>query len=241
MAVPPHAIPRVPAMRLRRLRLTLAAVLGVLGFLALAEFGVTMLWQEPITALEARAAQNRLSKALDAVPTPRWEVRARQRESRRKHAELLRRHREHVARHLDRHTPQGHPLGRIRIPAIGATFVVVQGTATGDLELGPGHYLGTKLPGQRGTVAIAGHRTTWLAPFRNIDALHHGNHIILQMPYGTYTYVVDRSRVVDPSDVSVLRNTPHDRLVLSACTPLFSAAHRLVVFAHLAHVVDRSR
>ncbi len=85
-----------------------------------------------------------------------------------------------------------------------------------------------------GTTAIAGHRTTWLAPFRHIDALRPGQPIVLEMPYARFTYRVIGSRVVLPTDVSVLDPVGYSRLVLSACTPLFSASHRLIVFARLS-------
>ena len=85
-----------------------------------------------------------------------------------------------------------------------------------------------------GTTAIAGHRTTWLAPFRHIDALHRGESIVLEMPYARLLYRVIGSRVVLPTDVSVLDPVGYSRVILSACTPLFSASHRLIVFARLS-------
>jgi sortase A len=88
-----------------------------------------------------------------------------------------------------------------------------------------------------GTTAIAGHRTTYLAPFRHIDELRQGEPIVLEMPYARFTYRVVDSRVVLPTDVSVLDPVGYSRLVLSACTPLFSATHRLIVFARLTSTV----
>ena len=110
---------------------------------------------------------------------------------------------------------------------------MVKGTGTSELESGPGIYSETAFPGVPGTTAIAGHRTTWLAPFRHIDALRPGQPIVLEMPYARFTYRVIGSRVVLPTDVSVLDPVGYSRLVLSACTPLFSASHRLIVFARL--------
>ena len=93
-------------------------------------------------------------------------------------------------------------------------------------------------PGIPGTTAIAGHRTTYLAPFRDIDLLKAGNHILLEMPYAHFTYTVTGQRVVAPTDVrAVVDDVGYSRLVLSACTPLFSAAQRLLVYASLTRIV----
>jgi sortase A len=124
------------------------------------------------------------------------------------------------------------------IPKIDASYVVVKGTDTSDLESGPGVYSETNFPGVAGTTAIAGHRTTYLAPFRNINELSPGNHILLEMPYAHFTYTVIGQRVVLPTDVSAaVSNVGYTRLVLSACTPLFSAEKRLLVYARLTKTV----
>jgi sortase A len=114
--------------------------------------------------------------------------------------------------------------------------VVVRGTASADLREGPGLLDGTAFPGEHGTTAIAGHRTTHGAPFRHLDDLRRGDTITLRLPYATFRYAVESRRVVAPSDLSVLRRVGHDRLVLSACHPLFSAARRIVVSARLVAV-----
>jgi sortase A len=124
-------------------------------------------------------------------------------------------------------------MGRIRADAIGLSEVVVQGTGSADLRNGPGHYPGTPVPGERGTVAIAGHRTTYGAPFRRLDDLGRGDRIELEMPYGDFTYRVERTRIVPPTALWVTNRVDHDRLVLTACHPLYSAAQRIVVFARL--------
>src|SRR5205085_12405019 len=106
------------------------------------------------------------------------------------------------------------------------------------LESGPGVYSETAFPGVPGTTAIAGHRTTFLAPFRHIDALAAGNVIRLNMPYAKFTYTVVGHRVVAPTNVqAAVANIGYTRLVLSACTPLFSAAKRLLVYARLTRTV----
>src|SRR4029077_4667241 len=125
-------------------------------------------------------------------------------------------------------------IGRIALTKIGSTYVVVQGTDESSLEKGPGHYPTTAPPGLGQTVAIAGHRTTYLAPFRHLDALSHGDRIVVTMPYGRFVYIVQHRQIVNPNAWWVTHNVGYDRLVLSACNPLFSAAQRIVVFARLA-------
>jgi sortase A len=107
----------------------------------------------------------------------------------------------------------------------------VEGTDLFSLRKGPGHYPSTPMPGQRGTAAIAGHRTTYGAPFRHLDRLHPGDRITLDMPYGRIVYHVERLKIVDDQDLSVLRRVRENRLILSACHPLYSAAQRIIAFA----------
>jgi sortase A len=109
--------------------------------------------------------------------------------------------------------------------------VVVEGTTTDVLPKGPGHYPETPLPGAPGTVAFAGHRTTYGAPFRHVDELKAGDRIDLEMPYAKVTYAVEKLRIVKPTDTYVTARRNYNRLVLTACHPLYSAAQRIVVFA----------
>lgn len=128
----------------------------------------------------------------------------------------------------------GGAFALIDIPRINLDMVVVQGVSAADLQKGPGHYPGTPSPGQPGNVGIAGHRTTYLHPFRHIDELRPGDPIYLTTPGGIrYTYVVASSLVVLPTDRAVLADTRDDRLTLTTCTPPFSASHRLIVVAEL--------
>jgi sortase A len=134
----------------------------------------------------------------------------------------------------------GSAIGRIQIPAIRASFVLIDGTGTSELELGPGvysdvSYPGVSFPGESGTTAIAGHRTTWLEPFRDINELRRGDRIIVTMPYAKLTYSVLSQKAVLPTDVrAAIAGVPGPpRLVLSACTPPFSAEKRLLVYARL--------
>jgi sortase A len=127
----------------------------------------------------------------------------------------------------------GQPVGIIQIPKIGVDKVVVEGTSVEDLRKGPGHYPGTPLPGQPGNSAIAGHRTTYGAPFYNLDQLVPGDPIYLVTLQGRFRYQVVRTLVVSPSDVSVAGPTSANQLTLTTCNPRYSAAQRLVVQAVL--------
>lgn len=128
---------------------------------------------------------------------------------------------------------QGSVLGVIYIPKIGLDRVIVQGSMESDLILGPGHYVGTPLPGQMGNVGIAGHRTTYGAPFYNIAKLAAGDPIYIRSSAGRFEYLVTSAEVVAPSDNSVLDQTNFAQLTLTTCNPAFSASTRLVVFARL--------
>lgn len=205
-------------------------MLVVVGALLLADAFTTLVWQEPLSALYSRLQQGKLDDKLATLEGTEPTAVDRKVLSR---LGTLDRRLAYAARALNRRTDDGQPLGRIRIPSIGVSKVVVAGTDTSSLRLGPGHYPGTPLPGARGTVAIAGHRTTYGAPFRRLDRLGRGDRIELRMPYGTFVYRVELRRIVPPTEVSVTRRVSYDRLILSACHPLYSAAKRIVVFARL--------
>jgi sortase A len=130
---------------------------------------------------------------------------------------------------------EGEPVGDIRIPIIGVSQVVVEGTNTPDLRKGPGHYIGTPLPGQVGNASIAGHRTTYGHPFYNLDGVKVGDPIVLTTLQGIFVYDTTKSFVVSPSDTTVIKNAFADTLTLTTCNPRFSASTRLVVQARLAH------
>lgn len=227
--------PRPRASRSARIMRALAALLIAAGALALIDAVVTLVWQEPFTALYGALQQDHLrgelAKIEHAAPTPL---------ERRALASIADQSRRiaYLASELERRTPNGGAVGRIVIPKIGASYVVVNGTDTEDLIKGPGVYPETTFPGIAGTTAIAGHRTTYLAPFRHIDSLRPGNHILLYMPYAHFTYTVTSQRVVLPTDVeAAVSEVGYSRLVLSACTPLFSAEKRLLVYARLTRTV----
>ena len=180
-----------------------ASVMIVSGLLLIGDAGATLAWQEPVSAFLAHREQVELKKSLDHPPP----------------------------RVIARQPLPGDAIGQIELPTIDKSAYVVEGVGTDDLRKGPGHYPDTPLPGEHGTVAIAGHRTTHGAPFRNVDKLKRGDRIVLQMPYGGFVYRVERTQIVDPTALWVTKRVKYDRLVLSACHPLYSAAQRIIVFA----------
>ncbi len=130
--------------------------------------------------------------------------------------------------------PRGEPLGIIQIPAIGVSKVFFEGVELDVLSSGPGHYEGTPLPGQEGNAGIAGHRTTYGAPFNRIDELGEGDEIIISYANGSqFTYVYNTTVIVAPDRTDVLEYKFDNRLTLTACNPKYSAAERIVVSALL--------
>jgi sortase A len=201
-----------------------------------------VLWRDPVTDLYARWQQHRLDDALAASIEDFQENEADLAAQRAGAVEAVdesarRRQLIATARRFDRRLKVGQPLGRIIVPRMKLNKVFVHGTRwREDLSRGPGHYLETEIPALGQTVAIAGHRTTFGAPFRYINKLRTGDEITLELPYGTFNYVVFRSKIVDNGDWSIIKPRGFDALVLSACHPLYSAAQRWVVFARLASV-----
>jgi sortase A len=217
-----------------RLLRILSIALITAGFVLFADVVVTLVYEEPLSSLYASVqqghAESQLREAEARYPTAadRRAI-ARLRSRRRQIATLARRFASTVS--------AGDAIGRIRAPAMdGLDIVFVQGTDTVSLQKGPGHYPETSFPGEGGTIGIAGHRTTYLAPFRHIDSMERGDRIVLEMPYGTIFYRVEKTAIVEPTDVWVVRRVGYERLVLSSCNPLYSAAQRFIVFARAVRV-----
>jgi sortase A len=215
-----------------------------IGLGLVAWVGVTLWWGEPFTSLYTRHEQRALSKELQTLDR-KWSGRVRLSASIQSRRTAATTHEVRVAAALRvraaafrRTLRDGRAFGRIIVPRLGLNMAVIEGTSEGDLEKGPGHYNArsgrrTSVPGMGGVIAIAGHRTTYLHPFRHIDDLRPGDGITLVMPYGTFRYRVYYHRVVDAREWRILRRRPFEKLVLTACHPLYSASHRLVVYARL--------
>lgn len=216
----------------------LSTLLILAGLLLLADVVTTLIWQEPVTALIGLIERTGTDTRFLSYRT--MPLTASQRSALAELSDAQARV-AYLARQEQRSVPNGAAVGRLEIAKLGVVYDVVQGTSTGDLERGPGHYAGTALPGEGRTVAIAGHRTTYLAPFRNLNELHRGDRVVLQMPYGTFTYRVEGQRIVSPNAWWITRNLGYDRLVLSACNPLYSASQRIAVFARLVRVHASAR
>ncbi|MGD9704220.1 MAG: class E sortase [Acidimicrobiia bacterium] len=128
----------------------------------------------------------------------------------------------------------GGALGKIEIPEIDMSGVIVAGVRTEDLKKGIGHYPDTPLPGQAGNAAIAGHRTTYGAPFYRIDELEVGDEIKVTTLQGAFVYRVTGQSIVAPSDYSVVADQPGKvMLTLTSCHPRYSARQRIIVTAEL--------
>jgi sortase A len=129
--------------------------------------------------------------------------------------------------------PAGEAVAMLRIPVIDLDQAVVQGTSFRSLTKGPGHYSYTPMPGEAGNAAIAGHRTTYGAPFFRLDELQPGHEVLVTTPSGSFRYEVTEKRVVSPRDRSVLKPTAEPSLTLTTCHPAYRATERLIVRAVL--------
>lgn len=228
----------------------LGNMLVVGGLFLLAYAAAVLFWRDPVTDLYNRYQQNRLESALEAEfsawdagpppaaldePLPETEDEGASRSTAAARASVAR-----DARRFVRELELGQAFARIRIPRIGVETVVVHGTRWGaDLSRGPGHYERTTVPGVGRTVGVAGHRTTFGAPFRKIDDIRVGDEITLDMPYGTFRYRVFEHEIVDGDDWSVIRNRGFDTIMLSACHPLYSSEQRWIVYGRLVEVRPR--
>jgi sortase A len=218
---------------MRRLLRDFSFVLIISGCLLLADAAVTLLWQEPLTAVVALIKRGEVDKRfLSYRSAPLSVLEQRSLASLKSEQARI----AYLSRQELREVKTGDAIGTLQMPKLGATYTVVQGTDDNTLQKGPGHYPSTALPGVGQTVAIAGHRTTYLAPFRNINRLGQGDTVTLTMRYAKFTYTVQYHQVVPPNAWWITRNHGYDRLVLSACNPLYSASQRIVVFARLQSV-----
>lgn len=130
----------------------------------------------------------------------------------------------------------GGVFGRLVIPAMDLDVVVVKGTERAHLMKGPGWIVETDLPGPTGNAGIAGHRTTYGAPFREIDVLAPGDEVVFFSPFRRYAYEVVETLIVRPNETHVVNSTREPMLTMTACHPPYSAAYRIVVRSRLADV-----
>ena len=218
---------------MRRSVRILGTVLIVAGTLTLVWALVVWRWQDPFTALYTKWRQHQLTSQYD-------------RRVRAFHAPIstasLAAERRSIAREARRYrlgSKRGEAIGRIRVRRMGVNMILVNGTDHDTLKKGPGRDLRTFMPGENRLVYIAGHRTTYLAPFSHIDSLRPGDRVTLEVPYGTFIYSVTHHRIVNATDLSVLRSPRHEVVELQACHPRFFASHRYIAYARLIRVEPR--
>ena len=223
----------------RALRIAGTAMI-VAGVLAVAWVLVVWQWQDPFTAIYTKYEQHKLASRYshafaDYKPprvaphagVPRTSVAAEQ---------------ERVKAAADayrRDLKEGEPVGRLVVHRLGLKSIVVNGTSHDDLTKGPCREMHTYMPGQGELVYVAGHRTTYLAPFAHIDALRPGDRIEFQLPYATFDYEVTGHSIVPADDLAVLKTHHKEVLALQACHPRFFATHRYIAWARLIEVEPR--
>jgi sortase A len=213
----------------------LSRVLIGAGLLLIIWTIVVWQWQDPFTALFTYWQQEKLAHELDReleAYRPPATARGLQFAAEREAVATN-------AAHFRRSTHAGEPIGRIVIGRVGLNMVLVDGTDESSLRKGPGRDLRSYMPGQNRLVYIAGHRTTYLAPFSHIDDVRVGDDIRLEMPYATFTYRMTSHRIVPSNDLSVLRSPRHELLELQACHPRFFATDRFIVYAKLVSMKPR--
>ena len=219
------------------MRHRLGTLLLVIGVGVLAWAATVYFWKDPFTTAYTAYEQRRLASNLDEQ-FDSWRP---NREPVSQSGEPTKR--DDVSREAKRYrlaSKDGDAIARIRIPRLDLNLVVVNGTSVSDLRRGPGRHLDTYMPGEHELVYIAGHRTTYGAPFGDINELQPGDTITLELPYATIVYRVTRHRIVDDNDVSVLESPHHEQLVLQACHPRFFASQRYLVYATPASVKQRT-
>jgi sortase A len=215
----------------------LGTLLLVIGAGILAWAATVYFWKDPFTTAYTAYEQHKLESKLDRrfetwKPEP---ATVRQPTANEPRIADVRRD----ARRFRLASHDGDAIARIDVPRLDLDAVVVNGTEVADLRRGPGRNLESFMPGERKLVYIAGHRTTYAAPFSHIDELRPGDTISLKLPYASFVYRVTGHRIVDDNDLSVLESHGHEELVLQACHPRFFASHRYLVYAQPVTVERR--
>ena len=240
---PPH--PATRRRRGRRLRRLLGVLLMVVGLGLSTWVVVIWRWGDPFTSLYTRSQQHRLAKTYErhlGEYRPPVVKHTKRRHADRRARLIAELNAVRLAAQSYRvHSHTGQPVGRIRIPRLGLNMIVVDGTDHESLKRGPGLDPHTYMPGEGQLVYIAGHRTTYLAPFAHIDSLRRGDRIWIQTPYATFEYRIVRHVIVAANAVWVLRSHGRELLALQACHPRFFATHRYIAYAKPVRVTPRGR
>jgi sortase A len=214
---------------MRRFLRILGTLLIVAGLATLGWAFAVWRWEDPFTALYTAREQRSLGQELD-----RRFAEARPKLAANRSAVAA------EARRYRRSSERSDGIGRIVVPRIGVNMVLVYGTDHESLKKGPGLDPRTFFPGQERLVYIAGHRTTYAAPFSHIDRLQRGDTIRIEMPYATFEYRVTGHRIVSSTDVSVLKSKRFEQVALQACHPRFFASHRWIAYGKLVSATTSS-
>ena len=220
---------------MRRFARITGTLLAIAGVAVLVWVVVVWRWQDPFTALYTTWRQHQLSdsykRKAEAYQPPPVKPGASLAATTAQIRAQARRYRLNAKR--------GEGIGRIRVPRLGLNMVFVEGTDDASLRKGPGRDRRTYMPGEGQLVYIAGHRTTYGAPFAKIDRLAKGDKVFLELPYGTFEYRVTGHRIVPATQTSELRSRGIEQLALQACHPRFFATERYIVYATPVRVTRR--
>ena len=210
---------------MRRLLRILGTLMIVAGLGSLAWAFTVWKWEDPFTAglnyLEQRELAQSFERRLDEGRPAGTPIAA---------GDLVR----GVARSAARwrsSSKRGDAVARLRIPRLGVSEIIVNGTDPDSLKRGPGRYLRSAMPGEGELVYVAGHRTTYGAPFSKIDKLRKGDRVFVELPYATFEYAITGHRIVAATETSVLKSKGWEQLALQACHPRFFATQRYIAYA----------
>jgi sortase A len=221
---------------MRRLSRIAGTILAVAGLGMLAWVLVVWRWQDPFTALYTHWKQHQLSQAYERRFSAYEPAQLRRNEvSVSARTKVIARE----ARLYRIHSGRGQAIGRIRVPRLDLNMILVNGTDHSSLTKGPGRDRRTYMPGEGQLIYIAGHRTTYLAPFAHIERLRSGDAVTLEVPYATFRYRVFKHRIVGAHEMSVLRSHGVEVVELQACHPRFFASQRYIAYARLVRVEPR--
>ena len=222
-------------MSVRRSVRVAGTVLAVAGALALVWVVVVWRWQDPFTALYTHWKQHQLARSYDR----RFEAYRPLHSGSEQSVSVMLKTIAVEARRYRLESRRGEAIGRIVVPRLGLNMVLVNGTDHDSLTKGPGRDLRTYMPGEGQLIYIAGHRTTYLAPFAHIDSLRPGDSVTLEVPYGSFRYRIFRHVIVPSDDLAVLRSHGREVVALEACHPRFFASHRYIAYGRLVRLEPR--
>jgi sortase A len=216
----------------------LSTLIIVAGLGLLAWTGTVYVWKDPFTTLYTAWEQRRLESALERT-FDQWRPLPPHGSQPRPTKDPVRADVRREARAYRTTIDEGDAVARLEIPRLDLDVIVVNGTDAGDLRRGPGRHLESSMPGEGQLVYIAGHRTTFGAPFSHIDKLRRGDPIFVELPYATIEYRVTADRIVDQYELSVLESRGREELILQACHPRFFSSERYLVYARPVEVVGK--